>query len=225
MKGTDSVHGLSVIHRIFDKWHVAARRRKMREFLRLCRPGQDDPVLDVGVLGEEHYEAANFFVHEYPYSRALTALGIEDLSGLRARYPSVKFVTYDGGRFPFKDDNFAVCHSNAVIEHVGDWQQQQFFVSEMVRVARRGFFTTPNRWFPIELHTKLPLLHYLPWPLFVRISRLAHGGLGVEGVRLLSHRQLGRLMGGASVKNYSIMSNRLLGMTVTFSVHWSRDAA
>ena len=24
------------------------------------------------------------------------------------------------------------------------------------------FLTTPNRWFPIEVHTRLPLVHWLP---------------------------------------------------------------
>jgi hypothetical protein len=36
-------------------------------------------------------------------------------------------------------------------------------VAECARVARKGFcLTTPNRWFPVEFHTQLPLLHWLP---------------------------------------------------------------
>jgi hypothetical protein len=35
-------------------------------------------------------------------------------------------------------------------------------VSEVCRVCRCVLFTTPNRWFPVELHTWLPLLHWLP---------------------------------------------------------------
>ena len=41
-------------------------------------------------------------------------------------------------------------------------QQQQRFVDESLRVAPRAFVTTPNRWFPIEVHTRLPLVHWLP---------------------------------------------------------------
>jgi hypothetical protein len=29
-------------------------------------------------------------------------------------------------------------------------------------VGRRVFLTTPNRWFPIEVHTRLPFVHWLP---------------------------------------------------------------
>jgi len=176
--------------------------------------------LDVGVLGAEEYEVANFFLRAYPHLENLTALSIEDCLDLRSRYPLVKFVTYDGKRFPFADKRFDVCHSNAVVEHVGDVERQRLFVSEMVRVARRGFFTTPNRWFPVELHTKIPLLHYLPWALFTRVCHLMHRERDIRGVRLLSRRQVVGLMEGTPVSFYQLLENRILGLTVTYSVYW-----
>ena len=54
-----------------------------------------------------------------------------------------------------------------MIEHVGGREAQRRFVEEALRVARRAFVTTPNRWFPVEVHTRLPLVHWLP-------DRLAH---------------------------------------------------
>jgi hypothetical protein len=51
--------------------------------------------------------------------------------------------------------------------------RQQAFVREALRVGRRVFLTTPNRWFPIELHTRLPLVHWLPKPLAARAYDLA----------------------------------------------------
>ena len=49
-----------------------------------------------------------------------------------------------------------------MIEHVGGRERQEAFVREALRVGRRVFVTTPNRWFPIEVHTRLPLVHWLP---------------------------------------------------------------
>jgi len=214
---------LRLIDKLSDRRHIEARKAKLQDFLRLCRPTSSESVLDVGVLGAEEYQAANFFLRAYPYPENLTALSIEDCHDLRSRYPLVKFVTYDGKRFPFADESFDVCHSNAVVEHVGDAGRQRLFASEMVRVARRGFFTTPNRWFPVELHTKIPLLHYLPWPLFVRVSRIAHREASVKGVRLLGRRQLAGLIRDTQIESYSITSNRLFGLPVTFSVYWNKS--
>src|SRR4029079_8533354 len=82
--------------------------------------------------------------------------------GFRSRYPHVPYVQGDACALPFEDGAFDVVFSNAVIEHVGDRERQRAFVSEAIRVGRRAFITTPNRRFPIEVHTRLPLVHWLP---------------------------------------------------------------
>jgi SAM-dependent methyltransferase len=113
----------------------------------------------------------NFFLRRYPYPDQLVAVGLDDQSDLRRRYPSVTFVQADGRSLPFADDQFDVVHSNAVIEHVGGSLEQRQFAAELVRVARSGFVTTPNRSFPIEAHSRLPLLHWLPRPALLRAMR------------------------------------------------------
>ena len=63
-------------------------------------------------------------------------------------------------RLPFGDGSFDIATSNAVLEHVGNAQNQSFFVSELCRIAARVFVSVPNRLFPIEHHTGLPMVHY-----------------------------------------------------------------
>jgi hypothetical protein len=212
----------SLIHSVSDRWHVSARRRKMGDFLRLCQPSRFDSVLDVGVLGEERYRAANLFLKEYPHPCGLTALGIEDCGELLQKYPAVRFVKYAGREFPFEDNTFDVCHSNAVVEHVGSWDQQRLFVLEMVRVARRGFFTTPNRWFPVELHTKAPFLHYLPRAVYLKSCRVFGSEEAARSIHLLDYGQVKALVEGASPSYYEIIGNHVIGVTVTFSVYWRK---
>jgi SAM-dependent methyltransferase len=85
---------------------------------------------------------------------------------LGARYPGVRYVRIAAGApLPFADGAFDVAHSNAVLEHVGGPDARRAFVRELLRVGRRLFLTVPNRWFPVEHHTALPLLHFHP-PLF-----------------------------------------------------------
>ena len=49
-----------------------------------------------------------------------------------------------------------------MLEHVGSFEKQVLFVGELCRVARRVFITVPNKFFPVEHHTALPLAHYQP---------------------------------------------------------------
>jgi hypothetical protein len=143
---------------------AAYMRRKMYErFLEAFPPAEVASILDVGATSEASYEASNYLEAWYPHRERIVAVGIDDLSGLPALFPGVRAVQADGLRLPFPDRSFDVVHSSAVIEHVGSAERQRAFLAELFRVARRGVFvTTPNRWFPIEFHTVLPMVHWLP---------------------------------------------------------------
>ena len=69
----------------------------------------------------------------------------------------------DGRDLPFSDGEFDLGFSNAVVEHIaGGRAGQRRFVHELCRVSHSVFVTTPNRWFPLEVHTLLPFVHWLP---------------------------------------------------------------
>jgi hypothetical protein len=174
----------------------------------------------VGVSRFTHYPGENYFLRRYPYPEQVTAVGITDLTGLQQVYPGVTFVHADGRSLPFEADAFDVVHSNAVIEHVGGRADQRRFVSELVRVAPAGFVTTPNRWFPFEVHTRVPLLHWLPEPAFARLVV----GLGIRrawNTYLLSRRQLVALFPPAVEPQ--IHRERLFGWTATLAAVFSRS--
>lgn len=73
-----------------------------------------------------------------------------------------EYVQADALDLPFGDDEFDLVYSNAVIEHVGQAEDQRQFVREHVRVGRHWAFTTPNRLFPIESHTMTLIRHMDP---------------------------------------------------------------
>lgn len=152
------------------------RRAMFDFFMSAMRPAARESVLDLGATSLPDPQE-NMFELYYPHSNRVTAAGTEDCSFLETRHPGVKFVRVEAGKpLPFADDAFDVGFSNAVIEHAGTRESQAFFLRELVRVSRRCFVTTPNRWYPVELHTRLPLLHWLPRPLFAAALR----ALGLE---------------------------------------------
>jgi SAM-dependent methyltransferase len=156
--------------RLVDAVSLRSRRRKLRLFLDEFRPTAETTVLDVGVDevgfgghgGEAGCGTHNFFEALYPWPERITALGLHEGHGFRAAYPQIEYVRGDACALPFADGTFDVVFSNAVIEHVGASERQRAFVTEALRVGERVFVTTPNRWFPVELHTRLPFVHWLP---------------------------------------------------------------
>ncbi len=174
--------------RFVDAVSLRSRRRKLRLFLDELHPTEATTVLDVGADevgfggtgGQAGCSTHNFFEELYPWPGRITALGLHDGARLRERYPAVAYVQGDACALPFPDDAFDIVFSNAVIEHVGGRERQRAFVSESLRVGRRVFLTTPNRWFPLEVHTRLPFVHWLPDPVSHRVYDLAGKGFAKE---------------------------------------------
>ena len=153
---------------------VATHQRRVmyREFLERLGVGGEDSILDVGVTSDQTYTSSNYLEAWYPQKARITACGIDDASFLESLYPGLKFVTANGLDLPFEDGQFDVVHSSAVLEHVGAFSNQVRLIRECARVARKGIFlTTPNRWFPVEFHTVLPLVHWLPKAAFRALMR------------------------------------------------------
>jgi SAM-dependent methyltransferase len=193
------------------------RQRKYNYFLEQLKPDANTKILDVGFTDADPYPGINFLERNYPYTKNITALGIEDAPNFKRNFPDVKVVVYDGDHFPFADKEFDIAWSNAVIEHVGPYDKQLLFLSELIRTSKNIFITTPNRWFPIEVHTRLPLLHYLPKRYFDKILKMI-GKTWASGdyMYLLSIDDLKKMLKELNITNYTIKRNKKFFATMDF---------
>jgi SAM-dependent methyltransferase len=154
-----------MLRRVASRVSMRSRERKLQLFLDLLQPGSETTVIDVGVTDAPFGTGStdNFFEALYPWPERITGVGRTELERFSAAFPKVRAVRADGRDLPFGNAEFDVGFSNAVVEHVaGGREGQRQFVHELCRVAQRVFVTTPNRRFPIEVHTLLPFVHWLP---------------------------------------------------------------
>ncbi len=150
---------------------TVARRRVHDLLMQTMQPRPQDRILDIGTSDDTGIEA-NMLEQSYPHRENLTCASLTDGKLILAAYPGVHHVRIVAGEpLPFADNEFDVVYSNAVLEHAGSRAQQGRFIAEMCRVAPRRFLAVPNRGFPVESHTCLPLVHYLPQPWFRRLLR------------------------------------------------------
>jgi len=160
-------------------------------------PCADSKVIDIGVTPDMTLPSSNYFEKLYPYLNNLTVASVENASNLEIVFEGVTFVqTVVGKPFPFGDKEFDALFCSAVIEHVGDFEEQRFFLNECCRISRKVFLTTPNKWYPVDFHTCLPFVHWLPRSLHQKILRM----LGfkffskTENLNLLSKRDIIKLL-------------------------------
>jgi len=174
---------------------LKAREKMYKIFIKRFNPSAETKILDVGVTCDRDNASANYFEQFYPYKKQITCVGTEDASWLEEQYAGLKFHKIEPKtRLPFADRQFDIVFSNAVIEHVGNSAAQQEFICELLRVSKALFITTPNRWFPVETHTMLPFIHYLPVKLWRKC-------LKVLGYEFYSHESNLNLLDRRSMIN------------------------
>jgi len=189
-KGKALVRGaVRPLHRYF-------RGGKIRRFLEIIGETGRGGLLDVGGGSGISDE----FIDLYKKFESVTVV---NLCPPEIAVPGVKVrvIKADGRDLPFADGSFDWVFSNAVIEHVGGWQDQQRFAAEIRRVASKGYFvTTPNLYFPIEPHALLPLYQFYPPKLKRLALQISPGYLSeVEDINLLTKSQMKLLFPDANV--------------------------
>lgn len=174
------------------------RLRRWELFTRLCSPEPGTILLDVGGLPDDTF--ARFWE-----GRTVRV----NLTASRPRRPGDHTVVADARALPFRDRAFRVAFSNSLLEHVGDWVDQQEAAAEIRRVADRYFVQVPDRSTPLEPHYLLPFFQFLP----ERWQRRLHRALPIgwlprdrfEKVRLLSVREMQGLFPDARILRERIL--------------------
>jgi hypothetical protein len=141
--------------------------------------------------------------------------------------PNFTYLQGDATRMELPDRQFDLAFSNSAIEHVGSFDDQKRFADEMLRVGRRIYCQTPNKWFPVEPHFLGLCVHWLPKKWFnhfvdryltlhgwrYRPDREASAAL-INSIRLLTRSELVQLFPGCKIK-----TERFIGMPKSF-VAW-----
>jgi Methyltransferase domain len=145
------------IHTIYNQVFKIWRRRRFELFLRLMKPKFTDVLLDVG-------GSPWFWTGHSPCVKEIDVLNIyeftfkpQDSGG-----HSIRTVVGDGCHLSMTDNTYDIVFSNSVIEHVGSWERQRQFASEVRRVGKALWVQTPAYECPIEPHYMAPFVHYLP---------------------------------------------------------------
>ncbi len=201
---------------------LRARKALFKKFIRVSGIKDSDTVLDVGATADSENAESNFFESLYSFKNKITAVGISDAAFLEKKYSGLRFVRADAKRLPFGDASYDYIFSNAVIEHVGDEANQLVFLKELTRVAKKGIFIAmPNRWFPLETHNSVFLIHWLPKKWFRKILLLLGRCEYCDDstLNLLSYRKLKRMCIKAGITPVNIYRNMIFGFTSNLALY------
>lgn len=210
---------------ILQKLSKSQREQKIRLFSDAIQ--NHALILDIGVwcTMPEPNPSENWLEKQYGQQARIIAVGLEDMAGFQQKYPAVMCVRADGRALPFRSECVDTAFSNAVLEHVPQ-DDQKDFVEEIARVSRRrAIFTVPDRLSPIEIHSKIFFLHWLPnWRgIFARLGEKFWSNPRNLST-LFTRASLSRLLKQSSARGaWTVKRQTLLGLPVSLIATYRRD--
>lgn len=127
-------------------------------------PTEEMKILDVGAEINPTGERGLQLIDDYTWKKNVSAINLlsENISRIQKIYPEIDARVGDACALPWPDKYFDVVYCNAVIEHLGNFERQKKAAAEIMRVGKKWFVTTPNRWYPYEFHMRLLFVSWLP---------------------------------------------------------------
>jgi len=176
-------------------------------------------ILDVG-------GKINFWVNRGMAGNTNFEITLINIEKEKSLYSNIKTKMCDATDLsPFNDKSFDIVHSNSVIEHLYNFENQKKMASEIVRVGRKYIVQTPNKYFFIEPHYLLPFFDIIPEKLKyliltkTKLSRLKKwdkkfASQYIKEIRLMSLREMKELF-----PNSKIYFEKFIGMNKSFTMH------
>ena len=203
---------LPYLDKIFKTILLKSRIKIFNIFLENIKFNKNSKILDVGTapILESH---ENIIFHRYKWKKKITGFSNQNCNILKKKFKLNKFIKGNAKNMMLKDNSFDISFCSATIEHVGNYKSQKKLISELYRVSRKFvFLTTPNRSFPVDFHTKLPLLHLLPKKIHRKILKFfkLNYFASEKNLNLLFSKDIIRICRDLKIIDYKIVYNKFI---------------
>jgi len=197
--------------------------RKRKEMLKIIKKTLEKynvlSCIDVGTTSYEENESSNYIIKNLSHIPNIISISNQEIKNPLFKEKILKSITQNFSNDEFFKLKSDIVISNATIEHVGSFENQIKMVNNIINLSKKKFIIiTPNRYHPIDFHTKIPFLHWLPKVIHRKILSLV--GLSFysreENLNLLSKADLIKIMNDLNFKNYKIFNIKLLGFVSNF---------
>ena len=185
--------------------------KKRKEILILLKEFLNDKeikdILDVGSTEDDKNESSNYLIKNLGDDKNYKSISDQSISSNFFSKVLKKSITDNFTEDEIKDFQSDLVISNATIEHIGNFENQIKMCDNVINLSKKYFIImTPNRFHPLEFHTKIPIIHWLPKKLHRMILRLI--GLKFfseeKNLNLLSKYDFKSIMRELNQTNYEI---------------------
>ena len=171
-----------------------------------------DEALDIGTTSDTLNISSNSVIRNIKNIKNFKCLSNQEVNSNFFYKKLKKSITDDFYENELSEFSSDLVISNATIENVGGFLKQKKMIENIIKLTKKIFIiTTPNKFYPIELHTKIPFIHWLPKLIYRRILKFL--GLSFyaqeENLNLLDVHQLQEMLNDQKI-NYEIRFIKLM---------------
>lgn len=183
---------MNPVNNLVKNYSAKAREKRAKLFLENFALDSSTKILDLGsengvniynILKSTNVKAENVFIADIDEN--LIKSGSEQF-GFNA------VLIGEKGKIDFDDGFFDIVYCSSVIEHTtvdksevwdyksgaefekAAWQRQKSFAAEIIRLGKQYFVQTPCKSFPVESHTWLPIVGYLPREVLLPVLKVSN---------------------------------------------------
>jgi len=171
-------------------------------------------ALDIGTTNDNNSESSNFLINNLKNISKYKSVSDQVIKNQMFDKILNKSITDDFEDEEINEFRSDLVISNAVLEHVGNFDNQIKMIKNIKKLTKKIFIIiTPNRNHPIEFHTYLPLIHMLPKKIHRKILSFIKLGFfsKEENLNLLTEKELIFAFKSSKVENFSVDHLRFLG--------------
>jgi len=159
-------------------------------------------ALDIGTTSDDKNASSNIIIKNIKNIDNFKCISDQIINSNFFNKKLKKSITEEFSENELYEFSSDLVISNATIEHVGGELKQKKMLENIIKLTKKIFIiTTPNRFYPIELHTKIPLLHWFPKPIYRKMLKII--GLpfyaNEENLNLLSADELKKMLNNQKI--------------------------
>ena len=183
-----------------------------------------ESFLDIGTTEENELESSNYFVKNFDKIKIKNSISDQEIKNDNFNKFLRKSITSEFSETEILNYKSDLVISSATIEHVGSYENQIKMLENIIKLTNKYFFiTTPNRFFPIDFHTKLPVIHMLPKKIHRKILRLINLNeyAEEENLNLLDENTVNELINSQQNVSFEIriFKVKLFGLTSNLLIY------
>ena len=210
-KDQDTIYAINH-YNFFDKIVFKKRLEISNIINNIIKDLQIHDALDIGTTSDDKNASSNIVIKNIKNIDKFKCISDQMVNSDFFNKKLKKSITEEFSENELHEFSSDLVISNATIEHVGGELKQKKMIENIIKLTKKIFIiTTPNRFYPIELHTKIPLIHWLPKSTYRKILKFL--GLSFyaneENLNLLSANELKKILNNQKI-TYEIKFLKLM---------------